>query len=1290
MRGASRRAGETVKVSLREFGFDAATIATLRHCSLPWFDEFAAEIEVAGAPLSSMRDCGARDRLSLMAQYAAHHAFLRFAGIADRAFRDDDWLAVRKRGSDCRLVRIRASSCTPEEAPPFVTLAQQLDHFLDLPAIDSLQQSWVRPETVYAEVDGKLRADAAADARWTRRSACGEITSPGAEVLRSIVGSAADLAGYSDPHCVAAFQALSQLGTAKDIIVVGCEFPIHRYAALSALGLSGSNAPEAEVAEQLAARLTAKPAVVVVRTREYLDEPTKRVIDIVSALRPATFVIPDEFSSLPPTRYFVLSPRLNARRLLDERIAGTPSAREWIADFVESRGFEAYLSSGEIPADASAFAAVPEPRRSYIAALALLGTSIPRDTASRFLREFLFDQPLEDLAVAGVTTLDETALRFVSDALREQCEKHIPPGSRPALCRAAAAVADPIRAAFLLIDGGESERGIVLLEEAAWTSSDEVLRTLSRLPRNMLTPLLAWTLGNALVDCGRYRDARAVALSLTPEDRELMLARVERRTGEYESALARLERETSLPFDAQIVRAEVLRLTGRHDDASTVLARITAETDEEAVRLQYERAVLALESGSSPAWPVSEHYFISRFETYRASRSGDLDAAARAAEDSVRLARNAIERIDAWLDRVFASFSAGRWQATRSLAVEALSVIDEAQGDRAAAGILFTLAYLAADEGQWSTAEHLIERLRRYYAEDALRLFEVDLLDAHLEFSRARFSEATRLATAVLERQALLPQIREAAALIIDEVNWIEGRSEPLRSKGRSGNRELDARHQMMRGRRGLQQIAEPSEAITRSDKLKLLRSVLGTGRRSTAESLARELGVDLDQPKSVSTPDLDILRIAASAEFPFRDDTFGPFRWCFASRNRLGHWQSEGPHSAAEPELDRILAAEENGWIVCSDRELLFIAGCSEWPEASREALAGIFHTRAENHRLRRLIEHDTADTTPSPDSYHGMVGDSPAIRNVFTLVDRVAGRDVPVCILGESGTGKELVARAIHRVSSRRQKTFTAVNCAALPENLIESELFGHVRGAFTGADRDRAGLIETTDGGTLFLDEIGEMPVTAQAKLLRFLQDGEFRRVGEAINRTADVRVVAATNRKLENAVEEGRFREDLYYRIRGVEIGLPPLRDRAHDILSLARHFLAAERTRHRSGPASISSEVEAVIRTYRWPGNVRELQNTVRAAHAMAGETREIELEHLPERLRNVAPAKPMAGSYQDAVARFRRDLIEKSLVEAAGNQNRAAALLNISRQALAYQIRELGIMVRKGTSHPRM
>jgi DNA-binding NtrC family response regulator len=552
--------------------------------------------------------------------------------------------------------------------------------------------------------------------------------------------------------------------------------------------------------------------------------------------------------------------------------------------------------------------------------------------------------------------------------------------------------------------------------------------------------------------------------------------------------------------------------------------------------------------------------------------------------------------------------------------------------------------------------------------------------------------------------RSLAPQLREAAALILDEVAPITGPPGPMLSTGSGRNRELADRHLLLKLRRepgggaesALSRIAgnfthalaawerglsaQPTPS-TGSEWLKLFRAALAKGNQTLAESIARDAGIDLDR-RTDGSAELRILHAAATRDFPYGPSDLGPLRWRFASRNRLGHWNEIGslPPLAAS-ELDAILAAGGADWVVVSDREVLFADGIGGWSPEARETLAATIHSRAEQHRLQRLVALEDAPPPARATAIEGIVGDSPAMRDVFTLVSRVARRDVPVCILGESGTGKELVARAIHRNSSRRGKNFTAVNCAALPENLIESELFGHVRGAFTGADRDRAGLIETSDGGTLFLDEIGEMPLAAQAKLLRFLQEGEFRRVGDATNRTADVRVVTATNRKLESAVEEGRFREDLYYRIRVVEVALPPLRERTSDLNLLANHFLAHEREKHRSGPASFTPDAESAIAAYPWPGNVRELQNTIRAAHALAGDARSIDLEHLPERVRATAGQR-LSSSYHDAIARFRRDLIERSLAQVMGNQNQAAALLKISRQALAYQIKELGILVR--------
>ncbi|HEX9162087.1 MAG TPA: sigma 54-interacting transcriptional regulator [Thermoanaerobaculia bacterium] len=1281
-------------MSLQNFCWPRAAMATLRHPTLPWFEQFARVVSLNATPLADVRSLGARDRLSLTGQFAAHIAVLQFAGVADSDFDPAEWAVVRKRGSDCRLVRTAARP--GGDAPTPLENIQELARFVDAPQLEVLRQSWTRAETVFAEVYRRLRSDATADLQWTRRCAIAQILSPGAAALQAMWSG-------EGPHFaddVDAFAACAALDDSASLAVIGSEFPIQRYAALAALDPSvvGAELSPAAVADRLLERFSSKRHVIVVSGN--LDDDSAHVVGILGNGR--------ETAEVAPRRWLVLSTRMAAQRAIEDRLTAIPNPGAWLDEFTASDAYDDFLHCGALPVDDGSFAATPEPRRSFIAALALLGTVIPRRLAGDFLRQFLFDHALDELVIHDITSVDDQYFRFASEAVREHCARHIPEASRPALCRAAASVADPLRAVLLLLEIGETSEAIDRLGTFQPSSAEETVRTLSRVPRQLLTAPLARMLGNAYVDAGRYRDAREVAPLLVEDDRELLLARCERRTGEYAPALARLERVSTPSFNASILRAELLRLTGRVHESREVLASADAQNDEQTMRLAYERAVLALDSDESVDADrlPQNHYFAKRFATYEALTRGDFETAERFAAESVEAARCATERIDGCLDRVFASFSTGHWGETRAIALEALAIVDEAQGDRAAAGVLFTLTFVEIDDARWSPASQRIRRLRDYYAHDELRLAEVDLLSGYLEFARARFDEARRTIESLLGRGDLLPQIREAAALIVDEIDWIQQQRTPLRSTGRSCNRELDDRHRLMRMRRGLasepiedeflSQLAqwtpqsEAPRASARSEKLKLLRSALAAGRRDVAEDIAEELSIQLPEAApALPALDLEILRTAAVAEYPFRASTF-PIAWCHATRNRLGQWAQDGSRSFDAAAFDRIATSLEPDWLRCSDRELLFLEGSHAWPETSRDAIGSLFRTRAENHRLRRIVEQEEAPAAAHDDRVDGMVGESAAMRSVFALIERIGPRDVAVCVLGESGTGKELVGRAIHRASLRRHKPFTAINCAALPDSLVESELFGHMRGAFTGADRDRAGVIETTDGGTLFLDEIGEMPLAAQAKLLRFLQDGEFRRVGDTLNRTADVRIVSATNRKLEAAVEEGRFREDLYYRIRGVDIALPPLRERGGDVMLIAQHFLARERARHRSGPQSFTSEVEMLLQSYNWPGNVREVQNAIRAAHAMAGEAHEIDIEHLPERLRNVQPARVTIGSYQDAVARFRRELIVKSLLEAAGNQNRAAALLKISRQALAYQIRELGIMVGKPSPRARV
>jgi DNA-binding NtrC family response regulator len=1282
MRGTVRRARSAIAVDLRAFGWDRALIATLRHSTLPWFDGFATEISLDATPIADAGELGARDRLSLVAQFAAHQAMLQFAGFSDADYEPAEWAIVRKRGNDCRLVRIAARHMA-EEAPPALTVIQQFAEAAGAPPLESLRQPWGRAESVYLEIEARLRGDAAADLRWMRRSACGEIASPGPEALNDILrGASRSFRG----EAIDSIRAAAALG-GEQLLEIGRDAsPLQRYSAINALAaIAGpmERRAESEIVESIVDRGPRQRLIFVITNRDRFDAASARVLEMLAATDAGVWIAADRGEvDLPDARHFIVAPSVSAARDGATRVAQMES-------FVESDDFPRFLDSGTLPfeEDVPALALLREPLRSYIAAIALLGTRTRLDVAAAFFRQLMFGEGVADLVVDGITSIEDGHLVFASDIARRAAARLIPVSSQATLGRVAAEVlaesGEFAASASLLIDAGDARAAAAMLERALPSVALPVLRTM---PRHALTPKLAEILASALIENGRYRDAREVSHIVTGDAHELLLARIERRTGDYGPALARLNRIAARRFEAAILRADLLYIDSRYDEMRAALAECVASTDEERAQLAYLRALLAFEMREPiDDQPEAAHYLGARLATYLASRN-DLDAAANHAADSLERARCETERIDAALDRVYILFTAGAWAAARDEALRTLALIEETQGDRAGGGILFILAYLAADDGHWTHAAQRLNRLRHFYrgTGDDKRLRELDMIAAHLDFSRGRFADAVRSAQAIVDSALFSPQIREAAALILDEIDWIEGRDTPLRSTGASDNIELTKRHEIMHIRRA-GGVADLGDTSTGSQKLKHFRDALSRGDTARAEALAAEMKIELPKRETTASAiEMRFLRDAALREFPFTQRDFVPTAWRFATRNRLGQWQEIGSlPPLAGSDLDTIAAAGQPDWIVCSERELLFVDGISGWAPESRDALAALFRTRAEHHRMRRVIDQNESVTVAKSEAIDGIIGDSPVMREIFTLITRIARRDVPVCVLGESGTGKELAARAVHRHSPRRGKPFTAVNCAALPENLIESELFGHIRGAFTGADRDRAGLIETSDGGTLFLDEIGEMPLSAQAKLLRFLQEGEFRRVGDTVNRTADVRIVSATNRKLESAVEDGQFREDLYYRIGGIEIAMPPLRDRVSDIPLLASHFLAREHEKSRGGPSKLTADAESVFAGYRWPGNVRELQNTIRAAHALAGDTAAIDVEHLPERMRSaIVRAGGGVSSYQDAVTRFRRDLIEKSLVQANGNQNRAAASLNMSRQALAYQIRELGILVR--------
>jgi DNA-binding NtrC family response regulator len=328
----------------------------------------------------------------------------------------------------------------------------------------------------------------------------------------------------------------------------------------------------------------------------------------------------------------------------------------------------------------------------------------------------------------------------------------------------------------------------------------------------------------------------------------------------------------------------------------------------------------------------------------------------------------------------------------------------------------------------------------------------------------------------------------------------------------------------------------------------------------------------------------------------------------------------------------------------------------------------------RAERRlRARRRELRKEAGAGGDADSF---VAKSEATRRVLEMAGRVAQVDSTVLLTGESGVGKERVARFIHEQSARQAGPFVAINCGAVPEGLLESELFGHTRGSFTGATQDRVGLFEAGNGGTILLDEIGEVPPAVQVKLLRVLQEREIRRVGENRNRSVDVRVLAATNRDLMTEIHAARFREDLYYRLRVIEIRVPPLRERREDILALGRSFLEAATRRTGRRVTGFTPAAVQQLLTYAWPGNVRELENAVERAVVLARRTR-VDLDDLPPEI-GLAVAEPVAASGIRTLAQIERDYITSVLHAMGGNRAQAAARLGIGTATLYRKLKLFG------------
>jgi two-component system response regulator HupR/HoxA len=319
----------------------------------------------------------------------------------------------------------------------------------------------------------------------------------------------------------------------------------------------------------------------------------------------------------------------------------------------------------------------------------------------------------------------------------------------------------------------------------------------------------------------------------------------------------------------------------------------------------------------------------------------------------------------------------------------------------------------------------------------------------------------------------------------------------------------------------------------------------------------------------------------------------------------------------------------------------------------------------------------------------FHNMIGKSAPMQNLYRLLERVANSDATVLVQGENGTGKELIAKAVHFNSPRKKNRFIPVNCGAFNENLLESELFGHVKGSFTGAIKDKKGLFEEADGGTLFMDELGETSMAMQVKLLRVLQDGTYTPVGSSQVRKSNVRVVAATNRDLAKMVKDGTFREDLFYRLNVINVTVPPLRERRDDIKLLCDHFLAAHAKGSSKPVKVISSECMEVLMNYEWPGNVRELENEIERLCVLAGDDKEILAEFLSPRITNLVKSGnsgiKFAGSLKGTMEEVEKQMISEGLVKHRYNRSRLARELGMSRASLISKISKYGLDDKTGS-----
>jgi DNA-binding NtrC family response regulator len=916
--------------------------------------------------------------------------------------------------------------------------------------------------------------------------------------------------------------------------------------------------------------------------------------------------------------------------------------------------------------------------------------------------------PARAAALVGAHTYGRFKVPWVAGprAFRERCLARA--GDRAALGRLLASA----EARELWRPEAAGEAALELAAVGRWSAA---LAAWERRPPADLPERLAEA--RALMAVGRHADALGrVSGVKAPEARVLRVACLARlgRLASARRALRRLAAEelaADLAVEAAEVAARVLGST--HDEAGAsfwVERALAAARGPRRLEARLVAASAAWDRGDleamdrllgalpEPQGPLAWRW--RQVRSWRALADGDGDAAVAeltaALGERRRIGRSEAAGLwnDLGLGRAVAGDLAGAERACR----HAARLQRGTQGPRATTLFLFNLAEIRLRRGHLdgvrealdrSAAENRAAGNRRGEVQDVELAIRWDLTTGRPEAALGR----ARAQLAEMEARGEAWRRPQLLALAARALGWLERGPEALEALAEGGAQGLsDLEPEERPAVWALAGDRERALAAAGGPTAGLWRSVL-TGEGAAADWSA----LDALEPYRAARTIFDLERVAPgvvpatclrAAQEGLR--AVGASRFAEELEERdAGPWQAlerylRGPEPFAEraARLLRSVRPEARLGVVRERGERPLVPGPGGTLELAAEAATG--------GRLRLRVAADPgglaatflallardlppaergAATSPAP-RVRGFVGESPTVLAALERLARLALAEVPILLQGETGTGKELAARQVHASSSRSAGPFVPLNCAELSESLILSELFGHVRGAFTGAERDRTGIFEAARRGTVFLDEIGDLPLAAQGKLLRVLQEGEVRRLGESLPRPVDVRLVAATHRDLAAMVRRGEFREDLYYRLKVASVTLPPLRERGEDVLLLAERFVAELGA---GKPLRLAADARRRLAAHSWPGNVRELRNVLAVAAALAqdGTVRARDLE-LPD-------DAPPAGGYHQQVEALRRRLIADALVATGGNRAEAARRLGLSRQALSYLVRELGL-----------